>query len=235
MSLWEGTAWASPCMCSCDLRATNALHPGIHTNLRCVCVSCDGFANPACVRTNVCVRVQIIPYVASQFRKDKIWLRRTKPSKRQYHVVVAIDNSRSMRDTSARAMACEAMATICKAMTKLEVGDISVLSFGDTVDLLHPLGKPFTAEAGASVLSRFSFNHESTRIADSLEHTLAMLGEAKHTMRDSAIRCDHAFGYECCALPALLSCLRHDVCTCVCRLQSIQMHANRFHDFGWHC
>ena len=40
---------------------------------------------------------QIIPYIASQFRKDKIWLRRTKPSKRQYQVVVAIDNSRSMR------------------------------------------------------------------------------------------------------------------------------------------
>jgi hypothetical protein len=64
---------------------------------------------------------QIIPYIASQFRKDKIWLRRTKPSKRQYQVVVAIDNSRSMRDTAARSMACEALATICKAMAKLEV------------------------------------------------------------------------------------------------------------------
>jgi midasin len=64
---------------------------------------------------------KIIPYIASQFRKDKIWLRRTKPSKRQYQVVVAIDNSRSMKDTAARSMACEAMATICKAMAKLEV------------------------------------------------------------------------------------------------------------------
>lgn len=71
------------------------------------------------------VLCQIIPYIASQFRKDKIWLRRTKPSKRQYHVVVAIDNSRSMRDTAARSMACEAMATICKAMAKLEVCSLS--------------------------------------------------------------------------------------------------------------
>ena len=69
--------------------------------------------------------VQIIPYIASQFRKDKIWLRRTKPSKRQYQVVVAIDNSRSMRDTAARSMACEAMATICKAMAKLEVTPVA--------------------------------------------------------------------------------------------------------------
>ena len=27
---------------------------------------------------------KVIPYIASGFRKDKIWLRRTKPSKRQY-------------------------------------------------------------------------------------------------------------------------------------------------------
>ena len=26
---------------------------------------------------------RVIPYIASQFRKDKIWLRRTKPSKRE--------------------------------------------------------------------------------------------------------------------------------------------------------
>ena len=29
---------------------------------------------------------KVIPYIASQFRKDKIWLRRTKPSKRQYQI-----------------------------------------------------------------------------------------------------------------------------------------------------
>ena len=27
---------------------------------------------------------KVIPYIASGYRKDKIWLRRTKPSKRQY-------------------------------------------------------------------------------------------------------------------------------------------------------
>ncbi len=29
---------------------------------------------------------KVIPYIASQFKKDKIWLRRTKPSKRNYQV-----------------------------------------------------------------------------------------------------------------------------------------------------
>jgi midasin (ATPase involved in ribosome maturation) len=43
--------------------------------------------------------VQVIAYIASQFRKDKIWLRRTRPNKRQYQVVLAIDDSRSMSET----------------------------------------------------------------------------------------------------------------------------------------
>ncbi|EEH53685.1 uncharacterized protein MICPUCDRAFT_8255, partial [Micromonas pusilla CCMP1545] len=41
---------------------------------------------------------KIIPYIASDFRKDKIWLRRSKPSQRKYQVVLAIDDSRSMAE-----------------------------------------------------------------------------------------------------------------------------------------
>ena len=45
---------------------------------------------------------KVIPYIASQFRKDKIWLRRTKPSKRQYQVMVAVDDSSSMADNHSK-------------------------------------------------------------------------------------------------------------------------------------
>lgn len=45
---------------------------------------------------------KVIPYVASQFRKDKIWLRRTKPSKRQYQICLAIDDSSSMIDNHSK-------------------------------------------------------------------------------------------------------------------------------------
>ena len=42
---------------------------------------------------------KVIPYIASGFRKDKIWLRRTKPSKREYQVMLCIDDSESMQNT----------------------------------------------------------------------------------------------------------------------------------------
>ena len=45
---------------------------------------------------------KVIPYIVSQFRKDKIWLRRTKPSKRQYQIMLAVDDSSSMNDNRSK-------------------------------------------------------------------------------------------------------------------------------------
>ena len=45
---------------------------------------------------------KVIPYIASQFRKDKIWLRRTKPSKRQYQIMLAVDDSSSMNENHSK-------------------------------------------------------------------------------------------------------------------------------------
>lgn len=53
---------------------------------------------------------RVIPYIASQFKKDKIWLRRTKPSKRQYQIIMAVDNSSSMIDS----MANDVSKLLCK-------------------------------------------------------------------------------------------------------------------------
>ena len=49
---------------------------------------------------------KIIPYIASSYWKDKIWLRRKKPSKRQYQIMIAIDDSESMqpRESTSRSV-----------------------------------------------------------------------------------------------------------------------------------
>lgn len=95
---------------------------------------------------------KIIPYIASQFRKDKIWLRRTKPSKRNYQIVLALDDSKSMTDNHAQQMAFESLSLICKAMTYLEVGQLGVVSFGEQVQVLHPLEETFTEQSGSRYL-----------------------------------------------------------------------------------
>ncbi|GJP54985.1 hypothetical protein CLOM_g13979 [Closterium sp. NIES-68] len=110
---------------------------------------------------------KVIPYIASGFKRDKIWLRRTRPDKRKYQVVLAIDDSRSMSEARCGHLALEAMATICRAMATIEVGEIGVVAFGEpgNVRMLHELDRPFSPEAAVQVISQFSFKQDNT-IAD---------------------------------------------------------------------
>ena len=41
---------------------------------------------------------KVISFIASNYRNDKIWLRRTLPSKRDYKILIAIDDSLSMKE-----------------------------------------------------------------------------------------------------------------------------------------
>jgi len=128
---------------------------------------------------------KIIPYIASDFRKDKIWLRRSKPSQRKYQVVLAIDDSKSMAENQCGHLALESAVLIARAMARLEVGEIGVVSFGaggspsdtavsgevggetvdretDAVRTLHPLGAPFVDQGGPALVSQFTFAQDNT-------------------------------------------------------------------------
>lgn len=127
---------------------------------------------------------KVISYVASQFKNDKIWLRRTKPSKRLYQVMVAIDDSESMSQkldcTGAGHVACEALALITNAMVKLDVGEVAIASFGsESVQLLHDFGAPFNHDAGAEVLRRFTFSQKWTNWGRSLENIIGIFDSAR--------------------------------------------------------
>ncbi|KAI8323453.1 midasin [Martensiomyces pterosporus] len=122
---------------------------------------------------------RIIPYIASEFRKDKIWLRRTKPARREYQVMVALDNSKSMAQSPhAVELAYETLALVTTALNQLEVGQLSVVSFGEQVSLLHPFDNPFDSEAGARVLSRFTFCDDKTDVVQLMDASLRLFDAA---------------------------------------------------------
>ena len=122
---------------------------------------------------------KIIPYIASQFRKDKIWLRRTKPSKREYQVLLAVDDSKSMALYHSRQMALEALCTLSGALGKLEVGELGVMGFGERPALIHRLDDPFTPFSGAKCLQRLTFAQQKTAVGDFLAQTGAILNDAR--------------------------------------------------------
>ncbi|KAI3955574.1 hypothetical protein MKX01_034896 [Papaver californicum] len=107
---------------------------------------------------------KVIPYIASHYRKDKIWLRRTRPNKRDYQVIIAVDDSRSMAESNCGNVAIEALVTVCRAMSQLDVGQLAVASFGkmDNIKLLHDFNQPFTGESGIQMISSLTFKQENT-------------------------------------------------------------------------
>lgn len=123
---------------------------------------------------------KIIPYIASEYTKDKIWLRRTRPSQREYQVLIALDDSRSMAESHSVHLAYETMALVSKALSRLEVGDIGIAKFGETVDVLHGFDEgPFTDQAGTKVMSAFRFNQKATNVLSLVETSLRVLEVAR--------------------------------------------------------
>lgn len=127
---------------------------------------------------------KVIPYIASHYRKDKIWLRRTKPNKRDYQVVIAVDDSRSMSENCCGDFAIEALVTVCRGLSQLEVGKLAVASFGKqgNIKLLHDFEQPLTGEAGMKMISSLTFNQENTLreepMVDLLKYLNNMLDQA---------------------------------------------------------
>ncbi|KAF8890019.1 hypothetical protein CPB84DRAFT_1816393 [Gymnopilus junonius] len=123
---------------------------------------------------------KVISYIASDFTKDKIWLRRTKPSQREYQILISIDDSKSMAESHSIHLAYQTLALISKALSRLESGDIGIAKFGETVDLLHGFDEgPFSDQAGTKVINAFRFNQKATNVLSLLDTSLKVLEHAR--------------------------------------------------------
>lgn len=107
---------------------------------------------------------RIIPYIASGYKRDKIWLRRSLPSKRAYQIMIAVDDSQSMAESGSADLAFETVALVARSLTMLEAGELCVVGFGNDVRVTHPFEKPFTSDAGAEVFSKFGFKQDRTDV-----------------------------------------------------------------------
>lgn len=122
---------------------------------------------------------RIIPYIASSYKRDKIWMRRSVPSKRTYQILLAIDDSKSMAESGSDTLAFETMALIARALTILEAGELAILGFGADVHVAHDFSTPFTAEAGAEVVRRLTFEQSRTDVRRLMVKSLEMFREAR--------------------------------------------------------
>lgn len=109
---------------------------------------------------------KIIPFIASNFRKDKIWLRRTQPNKRNYHILIGIDDSLSMQEHDYGLMALKSSIILGLALAKAEVGKIAIAGIQNGLSLVHDFDKPLDASCGPYILDRFKFDYSEKHSAD---------------------------------------------------------------------
>ena len=145
------------------------LHPSLATKLR------------GDFRTGKRLNIKrIIPYIASQYRRDKIWLRRAVPHKRAYQILLAVDDSSSMAEHGAGARALQTLVMVARSLTMLEAGQIAVVAFGSTAHVAHGFNTPFSQDAGASILRAFGFSQPQTNVRRLLETSLDLFRAARN-------------------------------------------------------
>lgn len=96
---------------------------------------------------------KVISFIASHYRNDKIWLRRTLPSKRDYKILIAIDDTLSMKEQNLGFFSLEAMIALTEALHKLEVGKVAVSRIRDRMELIHGFEDAYNSERAGFIVS----------------------------------------------------------------------------------
>jgi midasin len=102
---------------------------------------------------------KVISFIASNYRNDKIWLRRTLPSNRDYKILIAIDDSLSMNEQNLGFFSLEALVTITEALNRLEISKVAVAGIRERMDLLKGFEDPYSNERSGFAVSQFNFDY----------------------------------------------------------------------------
>ncbi|POS87850.1 hypothetical protein EPUL_000412 [Erysiphe pulchra] len=129
---------------------------------------------------------RIIPYIASQYKRDKIWMRRSLPSKRSYQVMLAVDDSKSMGESGSGPLAFETLVMVSKALSMLEVGEICIVGFGEDVKIAHDFNSSFSSDAGPRAFQHFRFQQNRTDIALLVKESINIFRTARAKASNSA-------------------------------------------------
>lgn len=159
---------------------THALSLSLTSQLRLILTPSQTTKLSGSFRTGKRLNIKrIIPYIASSYKRDKIWMRRSIPTKRTYQILLCVDDSKSMGESSSGQLAMESLVMVSRSLTMLEAGQVGVLCFGGDVFPAHSLTEPFASDAGAKVLQNFTFSQDKTDVALLIRNTIDTFKEAR--------------------------------------------------------
>lgn len=160
--------------------ATNSLSLVLTEQLRLILAPTQATKMRGDFRTGKRLNIKrIIPYIASNYKRDKIWMRRSVPQKRNYQIMLAVDDSKSMGESGSGQLAFEALALVSKSLNMLEVGEICVVGFGEDVKVAHEFDKPFSSEAGVNIFQQLGFRQTKTNVRKLVAESITLFREAR--------------------------------------------------------
>ena len=122
---------------------------------------------------------RIVPYIASDGKRDKIWMRRSVPTRRAYQIMLAMDDSRSMVESNSVSPALQSLVLIAKALRLVEAGDLCIIAFGEECRVALDFGAPFSPEEQNLLKKSFTFRQSRTDVRALLEATLSHFRKAR--------------------------------------------------------
>ena len=118
---------------------------------------------------------KIIPYIASRFQRDRIWLRRTKPRARTHTICIALDDSESMIDNESKKVAFESVALLSSALKLIEIKNFGLLRFGAETEIVSSIGEEMNDQKGGEIIEKFTFEQQTTDIVEMLNSTSQLM------------------------------------------------------------
>ena len=112
---------------------------------------------------------KIISFIASNYRQDKIWLRRTLPYNRDYYITISIDNSLSMKQNNIGFYALQSMLILIKSLQKVGIDNLSLNAITDDCVELYDYNREknmLNNDKIKKIINFFKFNFESKNSFD---------------------------------------------------------------------
>ncbi|VDK69682.1 unnamed protein product, partial [Onchocerca ochengi] len=128
---------------------------------------------------------RLIAYIASGYRKDKIWLRRTKKAQHNYQILIAVDDSASMHDNQIKLKACQSVAMIESGLRRLEIGQLAICKFGASVKMISDFGNYGDSGLGGKLINELNFDQDRTDLVNLLKCSKKIFERARGRERNN--------------------------------------------------
>lgn len=109
---------------------------------------------------------KIIGFIASNYRKDRIWLRRAEPTDRNYQILLAMDDTKSMEKVGHEAL--KGLMALSLALVKLNI-KLAISRIRDRMAVLTPFDQVLSEDSCPKVMDSFNFKYEDVN-----SHNMAM-------------------------------------------------------------